>query len=81
MSQKLYNRYIIQYIMEYWGKGQGCWDDLRGSQEEEVRMCLRHGDAFRSGPVHGSKERNFISGCHMLGGLSLERKNLPSRPS
>ena len=25
LSQKIYNSYVVQYTMEDWNKGQGCW--------------------------------------------------------
>lgn len=45
-----------------WDKGHGSWDDLRGSQEEQVRMCLRHWDSCRTDCAIGSEERNFTNG-------------------
>lgn len=34
-------------------------DDLRGSQEEAVRMCLRHWDAFGTDPVQQVREKEL----------------------
>lgn len=44
LSQKIYNSYVVQYTMEDWNKGQGCWGGLRGSLEVRMRLgCLQDG--------------------------------------
>lgn len=56
-------------------------DDLRGSQEAEVRMCLRHWDAFRTDPVKWVREKELHKWQLNAGGTQLGRESLPPRPA
>lgn len=56
-------------------------DDLRGSQEAEVRMCLRHWDAFRTDPVQWVREKELHKWQLSAGGMQPGREGLPSRPA